>query len=116
MSGGECDQERLPNSRSREAGPIWRLVLREGDLCKPARNAPHCRDVDDDDTGPATCDAAPATRTVSPVTSVSGGLLIIRSDGDRPAMTSTLSPRSRPNFTRLRTTLSLLSRVATCVP
>src|SRR6185312_11626784 len=80
------------------------------------RMEPHCRDVDEDDTGPATCDVAPATRTVSPVTSVSGGLLIIRSDGDRPAMTSTLSPRSRPNFTLLRTTLLLLSRVATCVP
>src|SRR5882757_3911586 len=77
---------------------------------------PHCRDVDEDDTGPETCDVTPATRTASPVTSVSGGLLIIRSDGVRPARTSTLSPRSRPSFTLLRLTLLLLSRVATWVP
>src|SRR5205823_9398871 len=79
-------------------------------------SAPHCRDVDEDDIGPAVCDVAPATRTVSPVTSVSGGLLIIRSAGDNPATTSTLSPRSRPSCTPLRTTLLLLSRVAICVP
>src|SRR3977135_2536206 len=59
---------------------------------------------------------AAATRTVSPAVKVSGGLLITRSAGVRPAMTSTASPRSRPSCTFLSTTLLLASRVATCVP
>src|ERR1700704_3826948 len=62
------------------------------------------------------CGVAAATRTVSPAVRVSGGLLITRSAGVRPAMTSTASPRSRPSCTFLSTTLLLASRVATCVP
>jgi hypothetical protein len=61
---------------------------------------PHGREVVGDDSGAA------ARRTVSPPARVSGGLSIIRSDGDRPAVTSTLSPRSRPSCTLLMTTLS----------
>src|SRR5437879_237038 len=83
---------------------------------RPAWNAPHCCEVFEADAGAAACGVAAATRTTSPAANVSGGLLTIRSDGDRPAMTSTLSPRSRPSCTFLRTTLLLLSRVATCEP
>src|SRR4030088_2588463 len=87
-----------------------------GRLTEAGMTCPHCRDVAEEDAAPATCGVAPATRTVSPEASVSDGLLIIRSDGDRPASTSTLSPRSRPSCTLLRTTLLLLSRVATWAP
>src|SRR5882762_519025 len=78
--------------------------------------ASHYRDVVEVDAGATALGVAAATRTVSPAATVSGGLLMIRSDSDKPETTSTLSPRSRPNCTCLRTTLSLLSRVATCVP
>src|SRR5260370_12862079 len=92
--------------------------------------ASHFRDVVGGDAGAAACEGdagaacgvagargvAVATRTVSPAVRVSGGLSMIRSDGDRPAMISTLSPRSRPSCTFLTTTLLLLSRVATWVP
>src|SRR5258708_15011517 len=93
--------------------------------------ASHFRDVVGGDAGAAACEGdagaaacgvagacgvAVATRTVSPAVRVSGGLSMMRSDGDRPAMTSTLSPRSRPSCTFLTPTLLLLSRVATCLP
>src|ERR1700674_4181880 len=76
----------------------------------------YCRAGAEDEAEPAAGGVAAATRTVSPAVRVSGGLLMIRSDADRPAMTSTLSPRSRPSCTFLSTTLLLPSRVATCVP
>src|SRR5437016_3534790 len=85
-------------------------------LCANLHGAPRYRDAVEGGWDAAAGGVAAATRTVSPAASVSGGLLIIRSDGERPAMTSTLSPRSRPSCTLLRATLSLLSRVATCVP
>src|SRR6202011_5059073 len=105
-----------PNSPSPETGPAGRRARREEDLRKPASSAPHHREVVEDDAVAAAGGVAAARRTVSPAARVSGGLLIIRSDGVRPAMTSTLSPRSRPSCTFLRTTLLLPSRVATCVP
>src|SRR5229473_6398577 len=87
-----------------------------GRLAQTRMKWPQCADAVEDDADEAPCGVAAATRTASPVANVSGGLLIIRSDGDRPARTSTLSPRSRPSWTFLRTTLFLLSRVATLVP
>src|SRR5712664_2600541 len=111
-----CDPERSPNSPNRETGPVGGLAQAEEDLRKPAWRAPYCCEVFEGDAGAAACGVATATRTVSPAAKVSGGLLIIRSDRDRPAITSTLSPKSRPSWTFLRATLSLLSSVATCVP
>jgi hypothetical protein len=44
------------------------------------------RDDVEDDAGAAAGAVAAATRTVSPATRVSGGLSMVRSDADRPAM------------------------------
>src|SRR5205085_12027981 len=100
----------------RETGPTSSSLPRQEDGRKPTERGRQCVDAGGDDWGAAVAGVAEATRTVSPATIVSGGLLMIRSDGDMPAMTSTLSPRSRPSCTFLRTTLLSLSRVATCVP
>src|SRR6266404_2948139 len=48
---------------------------------------------------------AAASCTASPLCNVSGGLSITRSDGERPALTSTLLPKSRPSWMDLSTTL-----------
>src|SRR3977135_2765385 len=41
---------------------------------------------------------ATANCTASPFCRVSGGLSITRSEGERPAVTSTVSPKSRPSL------------------
>src|ERR1700676_2362238 len=60
--------------------------------------------------------AAAANWTTSPFCKVSGGLSITRSCGARPAVTSTLSPKSRPSWTGLSDTLLPSPRTATCAP
>src|ERR1700732_885792 len=45
------------------------------------------------------------TWTASPFCNVSGGLSITGSCGDRPAVTSTVSPKSRPSWITLRATV-----------
>src|ERR1700722_13860428 len=93
---------------SRAVGLSKHLIIY---LHEPASRASH--GWDGDDTGPETCGVASATRTASPFVNVSGGLLMLRSDVDNPAKSSTLSPRSRPSCTFLRTTTLWPSRVAT---
>src|SRR5882757_735040 len=56
------------------------------------------------------------TWTASPLCNVSGGLSITWSCGDRPAVTSTVSPKSRPSWIALRATLPSPPRMATWVP
>jgi len=55
------------------------------------------------------------TWTASPLCSVSGGLSITWSCGDRPAVTSTASPKSSPSWIALRATLPSPPRMATWV-
>src|SRR5437588_9601838 len=73
-----------------------------------AIGAPACAEVDDA--------VVVANWTVSPFCNVSGGLSITLSCGPRPAVTSTLSPKSRPSWMDLSTTLLPSPRTATCVP
>src|SRR5882724_11424441 len=96
------------------ATPLSPFAIGYSPLCRAC--VPHCPDAVEAVADAAAGGVAAATWTAAPALRVSGGLLMIRSDGERPAVTSTLSPKSRPSCTFLRTTLSLLSRVATCVP
>src|ERR1700682_2483837 len=61
-------------------------------------------------------DGVAASCTVSPLCKVSGGLSITRSCGVRPAVTSTLSPKSRPIWTDFNATLLSAPTTATCTP
>src|SRR5260370_42179798 len=56
---------------------------------------------------------AGSTWTEAPLCNVSGGLSITGSCGDRPAVTSTVSPKSRPSWIALRATLPSPPRMAT---
>src|ERR1700730_15498139 len=62
-------------------------------------------DVADPAFGDVDVGVATASWTALPLCNASGGLSITRSCGDRPAVTSTLSPKSRPSWTDLNLTV-----------
>src|SRR4030081_208007 len=87
------------------------LATRHSLLATLQACVPHCPDAVEAVAAEAAGGGAPAMWAAGPAVRGCGGLLMIRSDGERPATPSTLSPKSRPSCTFLRTTLSLLSRV-----
>ena len=104
----------LPRARSRSAVPLSGAARSDG-RGRDQRDDIYCvgpvpTRVVDDAVGEG------ATWTVSPVCNVSGGLSITLSWSERPAVTSTLSPKSRPTWIGLSTTLLPSPTIATCEP